>query len=120
MSELAFASATDLAAKIRNKEIGCEELLRYYLDRVDRYNGELNALVVDIRDQALAQAKAADTAVANGDEVGPLHGVPMTVKESYNVEGTPTTWGNVAWKDNIANDDAESVKKLKAAGVIVF
>ena len=120
MSELAFASATDLAAKIKNKEIGCEELLRHYLDRVDRYNGELNALVVDIRDQALEQAKAADAAVASGDPLGPLHGVPMTVKESYNIEGTPTTWGNVAWKDNIANDDAESVKKMKAAGVIVF
>ena len=53
-------------------------------------------------------------------ELGPLHGVPMTVKESYNLAGTPTTWGNVDWKDNIAAEDAEPVRRLKAAGAVVF
>jgi amidase len=92
-SELALASATELAQKIQKRDISCEELLNVYLDRVDRYNGELNALVVDIRDQALNDARAADKALADGKNVGPLHGIPMTVKESYNVAGTPTTWG---------------------------
>jgi amidase len=119
-SELAFASATELAQKLRNRELSCEELLDHYLDRVDRYNGELNALVVDIRDQAREDARAADKALASGKDIGPLHGIPMTVKESYNVAGTPTTWGNPDWKDNVVNEDAESVKKLKDAGVIVF
>ncbi len=120
MSELAFLSATAIAARIRSRELGCEEVLRHYLDRVDRYNGRLNALVVDVREQALEQARAADRAVAAGDDLGPLHGVPMTIKESYNLAGTPTTWGNPVWKDNIASEDAESVKKLKQAGAVIF
>ena len=118
--DLAFASATSLAKKIADGEISCEALLQHYLDRVDRYNDDLNAIVVDIREQALADARAADKALADGKPTGPLHGVPMTVKESYNVAGTPTTWGNPDWKDNIAAADAESVRKLKEAGVIVF
>ena len=120
MSELAFLSASDIAARIRDKQLGCEEILRHYLDRVDRYNGELNALIVDIRNDALVQARAADRAVARGDALGPLHGVPMTIKESYNLAGTPTTWGHPDWKDNIAGEDAESIKKLKRAGVVIF
>ncbi len=94
MSELAFLSATDIAAGIRARKFGCEEILRHYLDRVDRYDEALNALVVDVREQAIEEARAADRAVAAGDELGPLHGVPMTLKESYNLAGTPTTWGN--------------------------
>ena len=120
MSELAFLSATAIAARIRDGELGCEEILRHYLDRVDRYNDELNALVVDVREQALEEARAADRAVAAGDELGPLHGVPMTLKESYNLAGTPTTWGNPGWKDNIAGEDAESVKRLRQAGAVIF
>jgi amidase len=96
------------------------DLLSLYLDRVDRYNGELNAIVVDVREQAMEQAAVADQMLADGKPTGPLHGVPMTIKESYNLAGTPTTWGNPDWKDNIATEDAEAVKKLKAAGVIVF
>ena len=120
MSEIAFLSATELAARIRSREIGCEELLRHYLQRVDRYNGAVNAIVVDLREPALAAARAADRALASGKEVGPLHGVPMTVKESYNLAGAATTWGNPEWRGNIAKEDAESVKRLKAAGAVVF
>ena len=120
MSELAFLSATEIAARIRTRKLGCEEILRHYLDRVDSHNGALNALVVDVREQAIEDARAADRAVAADGELGPLHGVPMTVKESYNLAGTPTTWGNPEWKDNIAPEDAESVKKLRQAGVVIF
>ena len=120
MSDLAFASATELAAAIQRRDISSVELLKLYLARVDEYNGALNAIVVDIRDQALEDAAAADQALANGKALGPLHGVPMTVKESYNLTGTPTTWGNPDWKDNIASEDAEAVKRLKEAGAIVF
>ena len=120
MNDIHFLSATALAARLRRREIGCEELLRHYLDRVDRHNGALNAVVVDLREQALADARAADKAIADGNALGPLHGVPMTVKESYNIAGATTTWGNPDWRDNIAAEDAESVKKLKAAGAVVF
>ena len=120
MSDLAFASATELAAAIQERKISAVELLKLYLARVDEYNGALNAIVVDVRDQALEDAAAADQALADGKTLGPFHGVPMTLKESYNLTGTPTTFGNPDWKDNVTSEDAEAVKRLKEAGVIVF
>ncbi|MFT7286499.1 MAG: amidase [Halieaceae bacterium] len=119
-NDLAFASAEQLTARIINREISCEEVLQHYLARVDKYNDTLNAIVVDIREEALVDARAADKALADGKTLGPLHGVPMTVKESYNIAGTATTWGNPQWRDNVAGEDAESVKKLKAAGAVIF
>ena len=120
MTETAFASATELARRIDKKEIGCVELLNFYFDRVDRFNPALNAIVVQMRERALERAKEADAALARGDSWGPLHGVPMTVKESYDVAGTPTTWGAPHLKENIAEKDALSIKRLKAAGVVIF
>ena len=120
MSETAFASATELARRIDKKEIGCVELLNFYFDRVDRFNPALNAIVVQMRERALERAKEADAALARGESWGPLHGVPMTVKESYDVAGTPTTWGAPHLKENIAEQDALSIKRLKAAGVVIF
>ncbi len=120
MSDLVFLSATELARRIAAGELTSEELLETYLARVDTYNPKLNAIVVDVRDRALARAREADAATARGESWGPLHGVPMTVKESYNLAGTPTTWGNPDWKDNVAAEDAVPVRKLEDAGAIVF
>lgn len=120
MSDLAFASATELAAKIQAKDISAVELLNHYLSRVDEHNGELNAIVVETREQALADAQRADDDLAKGISQGPLHGVPMTVKESFHLAGTASTWGNPALKDNVFYEDAEAIKKLKAAGANVF
>ncbi|MEE3132114.1 MAG: amidase [Pseudomonadota bacterium] len=121
MSELAFLSATQLAAKIRLREISSEELLRLYFERIDRYNGDLNAIVVQCRDEAVAAAKKADQELAKGTEqLGALHGVPMTVKESYGVAGTPSTWGVPEMKDNVVESDALPIQRLKAAGAIIF
>ena len=120
MSDIAFLPAVEIAAKIKNKEISAVEALDTYLDRVDRFNKDLNAIVVDVRDRAREAAAEMDAAVARGDDLGPLHGVPMTIKESYNLAGTPTTWGNPDWRENIAEEDAEAVAKLKAAGVNIF
>lgn len=120
MSQRAFMSATQIAAGIRAGEFTAVDMLSEYLERVDRHNGELNAIIIEQRDQAMQDAKAADAAQARGDSLGPLHGVPMTVKESYNVAGTATTWGNPDWTDNVTSEDAESVKRLKEAGAVVF
>lgn len=121
MSELAFESATALASKIRNKELSCVELLQYYFDRVDQYNSDLNAVICQIREEAMDDAKRADSQLAKSTEgLGPLHGVPMTIKESYDVSGTPTTWGEPALKNNIASKDALSVARLRQAGVVLF
>lgn len=120
MLDLPFRSAKQLAAAIRKKTIGCEELLDLYLARVDRYNASLNALVVLDRNGARLRARDADTALASGRTWGPLHGVPMTVKESYDLAGAPTTWGSPALKDNVAGKNALAVDRLLGAGVVVF
>ena len=119
-TNIAFESASALAQRIADRDIGCVELLEFYFERVDRLNAPLNAIIVERREEALARAKAADSALAKGERWGPLHGVPMTVKESYDVAGTPTTWGAPHLKDNIAAKDALSVARLKDAGVVIF
>ena len=96
------------------------ELLRAYLERVDRLNPAINAIVVDDRERALKDARAADRALAKGRPVGPLHGVPMTVKESFNIPGQPTTWGFPEFAGNVASEDAVVVARLRAAGAVIF
>ena len=96
------------------------ELLRAYLERVDRLNPAINAIVVDDRERALKDARAADRALAKGRPLGPLHGVPMTVKESFNIPGQPTTWGFPAFAGNVASEDAVAVARLRAAGAVIF
>ena len=120
MLALPFRSAKQLAADIRRKKIGCLELLDAYLARVDTYNPRLNAIVVTDRDGARRRARAADAALRKGKAWGPLHGVPMTVKESYDVVGMPTTWGAPELKDNRPSRNALAVDRLLGAGVVLF
>ena len=120
MSDIAFKSAVELAQLIKQREIGSRELLEHYLERVQRYNPQLNAIIALDEDRARARAQEADAALARGEDWGPLHGVPMTCKESYDVEGLPTTFGIPEFKDNIASSDALSIQRLKAAGAVVF
>lgn len=116
-----FATASDLARGIRHKEISSVELLQLYWDRVDRYNPDINAIVWQMRDQALEAAKRADYEVRRGGtSLGPLHGVPMTVKESYDVVGSPTTWGIPMLRNNFPKRDALAITRLKTAGAIIF
>jgi amidase len=116
----AFLPAHRLAALIRQKKIGCLELLKLYLKRVEAYNPRLNAIVVLDTERATKQARAADRAVARGESWGPLHGVPMTIKESFDVAGLPTTWGRPELKDNVPARDALAVERLKQAGIVLF
>ena len=120
MTDLHFQSATELARRIRDRETTSRALLEHFLGRVDALNPALNAVVVQDRAGARAAADAADAALARGDAVGPLHGVPMTVKESYDLAGTPTTWGIPELRDNVVQTDALAVQRLKAAGAVVF
>jgi len=120
MDERAFSSATELSKEIRDRHIGCLELLDFYLARAERYNPALNAIVVWQIEQARDRARAADAAWAHGECWGPLHGVPMTVKESFNITGLPTTFGNPLWKDNIAAENAFLIDRLVQAGAIIY
>ncbi|MEN8197701.1 MAG: amidase family protein, partial [Pseudomonadota bacterium] len=120
MSDIAFLSAGRLAGMIRRRKIGCLELLDHYLARVEKYNPALNAIIVTDIPKARLRARAADRALAKGEVWGPLHGVPMTVKESFDVAGLPTTWGDPELRDNIAGANALSVDRWLAAGVVLF
>jgi amidase len=120
MTDLAFRSATELAADIRARKIGCRELLEHYLARIERYNPTLNAVIAMDLEWARGRADEADAALARGENWGPLHGIPMTVKESYDVEGFVTSWGAPEFKDYRPVRSAISVERLMAAGAIIF
>ncbi len=120
MTEIHFRSATSLAADLRAGQIGARELLEHFLTRVDRFNPALNAVIQEDRAGARRTADAADAARQRGDRLGPLHGLPMTVKESYNLAGMPTTWGIPELRNNAASEDALAVQRLKAAGANIF
>lgn len=120
MNEPSFLPATELARAVRNREISCVELLDHYVSRMNKYNSAVNAIIVRDLDKARARAKAADEALSRGADVGPLHGVPMTIKESFNLEGTPTTYGFPQYKNNIARSNAVAVERLLKAGAVIF
>jgi len=120
MSDLGFLSAVELARMVRDREIGALELTEHYIARIERLDGELNAVVVRDFGRARDAARAADARLAAGEPVGALHGVPMTIKESYDVAGLPTTWGVPAFRGNVAASDAEVVTRLKRAGAILL
>lgn len=120
MTDLHFRSATSLAGSLRDGDIGARELLEHFLARVDQFNPTLNAVILQDRAGARARADAADAARVRGDVLGPLHGLPMTIKESFDFAGTPTTWGIPDLRDNRAGSDALAVQRLAGAGANVF
>ncbi len=120
MSKLHFLTAVELAEKIRSREISSLELLEIYLERVKKFNPNLNAIILLDEVGARARAKEADEAIANKISWGPLHGVPMTVKENFNIAGQPSTWGVPELKNNIVKEDAIAVKRMKSIGVNFF
>ena len=119
-SDLDFASALDVAARIKAKQVSSTELTQRMLARIDRYNQKLNAFTYQMRDQALAQARRADAALSRGDQVGPFHGVPICVKESFGVKGEPDTWGIVALKGSKAPANSAAVERLLDSGAVLL
>jgi hypothetical protein len=103
---------------VRRKEVSSRELTELLLDRIDALNPDVNAVVELRPEAALKEAEAADRATADA-VLRPLHGVPATVKESFNVAGLHTTWGNPAFKDYVADADATVVRRLRHAGAII-
>ena len=111
-------NATDLAGMIAAGDVSSLEVVDSHLDRIEEVNGWLNAVTRVLADEARVAAKDADKAVAAGDELGPLHGVPCTIKENVDVAGTPTTQGLPVFADLISPTDAPLVERLRSAGAI--
>ncbi|MDE0054498.1 MAG: amidase [Gammaproteobacteria bacterium] len=119
MSDLAFKPALELAAMIRNREIRSAELTEHYIERIEKLDGQgINAVPVRTFERAREDADRADAAMARGEQLGPLHGVPMTIKESYVMRDTPSTWGLEAFRDNIGRTDGIAVSRFRAAGAV--
>ncbi len=112
-----FLPAWRLAELTTSGEIGCVELLDHYIARVERLNPRINAVVVRDLQRARERARSLDR---NGSHKGPLFGVPMTVKESFDIAGLPTTWGYADRKPHRAEADALAVQRLEQAGAVVF
>ncbi len=113
-------TATQIAADIRNKKVTSREVVEAHLQRIAEVNPKINAIVRVLADEALAGADLADAAVRSGEKLGPLHGVPMTVKENIDIAGYPTTQGIPALAEAIPPADAPTVERIKAAGAIVI
>ena len=115
-----FSSATELAASIRARRASASDLVELYLARVARYNSALNAICTLDAAGAQRRAREADTALSRGEPWGPLHGVPMTIKDALETAGMRTTGGHPPLKDYIPQRDATAVARLRAAGAILL
>ena len=115
-----FKSAAEMVSAIKQGQTTSVELLNLHLDRIQRYNEDINAVVALNIDDARERAAEADKAIAEGQDWGPLHGLPMTVKDVFEVEGMPATSGDPKLKDYIPNRNAIAVQRLIDAGAIIF
>jgi amidase len=116
----AFASAHEHAISIRERGVSCRELVELYIDRIHHYNPALHAIVISNEADAIRTACERDDDLTNNVVRGPLHGVPVTVKESFNLTGVKTTVNFTQLKNNVAATDALIVKRLKAAGACIL
>ena len=120
MTDLAWMSIAELAEKIRERQVSPVEAMQACLDRIERLNDDLRAFISVYPEQALASARAAEAAVMAGDELGPLHGVPLGIKDLFAVRGTVRTCGSRLIDEGPGEADADSVAALRAAGGIVL
>jgi amidase len=119
--ELCFASARDLAALIREGKLSARTLMEAHLRQIERINPKVNAIVTMVPEpELLAQARAADEAVSKRNSLGPLHGLPVAVKDLVDTKGIRTTYGSPLFKDHVPERDALAVERMKNAGAIVI
>ena len=120
MTELAFQSAVNLVKAIKEKVISSSELLELYIERYERFNPQINAVVETDFENARKRAKQADKALREGQDWGPLHGLPITIKDSIEVTGLHATMGSPTFKDYVSSRNADVVQSLLDAGAIVY
>jgi aspartyl-tRNA(Asn)/glutamyl-tRNA(Gln) amidotransferase subunit A len=117
---LHFLTLAELSRRIRSKELSPVAVTRHFLERIGTLDKRLNAFRRVLPERALAEAKAAETSIQAGVDLGPLHGVPYAAKDLYNVKGVPTTAGSKVLEDNIAAEDSTVTRKLAQAGMILL
>ena len=120
MDEPTFSGAAELADAIRTRKVSSRELLDHYLARIDKINPTLNAVVTLDTERARKRADDADHALARGESWGPLHGLPITVKDVFETAGIRTTAGAPAFSEHVPTADAIAVARLQAAGAVLI
>ncbi len=118
-SQWSFSTATELSAALATRKVSAVELAQDAIARIERHDGKINAICARDFERGLEAARAADAGLKRG-ETRPLLGIPLTVKESYNIAGLPTTWGFPAQKDFVPREDALSISRVKDAGGVVL
>ncbi|MGE3615297.1 MAG: amidase, partial [Gemmatimonadales bacterium] len=118
-TELAFLPAVALGHLLRTRQVTSTRLTELYLNRLERYDPSLRCVVALTRERALTQAREADRLLAQGRQLGPLHGVPYGVKDILSVPGYPTTWGAAFYQNRIIDETATVVERLDAAGAVL-
>lgn len=116
---LAFATIRELGKQLRTKATSSVKLTKYFLDRLEKFGGQYNAVVRITGDLALKQAGLADAEMAQGKDRGPLHGIPYGVKDLLATKGIPTSWGAPPLKDQLIDEDATVIIRLRDAGAIL-
>ena len=119
LEKCAFMTIPQLAYLIRTKQVSSEELTRMYLDRLKRYQNDLQCVVTLTEELAIEQARKADLEISNGKYLGLLHGIPWGAKDLLSVPNYKTTWGAVPFKDQIIDEKGTVVKKLEEAGAVL-
>jgi amidase len=120
MVELAFSSATEQARLVRSRDVSPVELVTAYLGRIEVLDGELNSYITVLADRALEEARSAEAAVVSADELGPFHGVPISIKELNDTAGIKTTYSCRGFADHVPDADCSTVRRIKEAGFIVL
>lgn len=118
-NELAYYSLPQLASLIKYKKISSVELTQFFIERLKKWGDTLEAVITLTEELAMAQARAADEEIKSGKYRGPLHGIPYGLKDLFSVKGYKTTWGSVAYKDQIINEDAYVYSRLRNAGAVL-
>jgi Asp-tRNA(Asn)/Glu-tRNA(Gln) amidotransferase A subunit family amidase len=119
-ADIAYAPVTSLSRWIEAGQLTSERLTGIYLDRIDRYNGQLQCVITLLRDQALTAAREADAEIAAGRYRGPLHGIPWGAKDLLDTAGIPTTYGAEPFRDRVPDADSAVVERLTEAGAILI
>jgi amidase len=118
--ELCTLTATELARRIRQKQVSARDVMSAHLARIERVNPKINAIVTLVADRAMADAAKADEQQAHGRSLGPLHGLPVAHKDLVPTAGIRTTFGSPFYKDNVPTKDALIVTRIRAAGAITL
>ena len=118
--QMAFAPATELLQLIADKKVSPVELTELYFDRIERLDSRLNSYLTLTQDEAMETARAAEKAVVAGEELGPLHGLPISVKDLEMTKGIRTTGGSLVFKDRVPDEDSAVVERVRKAGAVIL